>query len=241
MTCTSSCSAFASRSNFKSFQGREKSFCRPFCFKLCGREAKTLEASIRRDLHTLAGMLKKASGRCANTNPTDTARYTRSHMLRGFYLHHVYAPARCQPDGGPLFYLHPGRSPESQAKERQQRQDDERRQALNAKIPPMPGGKGGMKFRCLGHIFRTHFKPILGTFGTFCIHNNILFHIVILQSLRLITGRSQVRPLQGPPDISGTYRYAVSASSFGHIFLDTYSIGGKLSIACLFCLSKTYW
>lgn len=142
---------------------------------------------------------------------------------------------------GPLFYLHPGRSPESQAKERQQRQDDERRQALNAKIPPMPGGKGGMKFRRLGHIFRTHFKPILGTFGTFCIHNNILFHIVILQSLRLITGRSQVRPLQGPPDISGTYCIAVSASSFGHIFLDTYSIGGKLSIACLFCLSKTYW
>ena len=162
-------------------------------------------------------------------------------MLRGFYLHHVYAPARCQPDGGPLFYLHPGRSPESQAKERQQRQDDERRQALNAKIPPMPGDKGGMKFRCLGHIFRTHFKPILGTFGTFCIHNNILFHIVILQSLRLITGRSQVRPLQGPPDFSGTYCIAVSASSFGHIFLDTYSIGGKLSIACLFCLSKTYW
>lgn len=26
---------------------------------------------------------------------------------------------------GPLFYLHPGRSPESQAKERQQRQDDD--------------------------------------------------------------------------------------------------------------------
>lgn len=137
MTCTSSCSAFASRSNFKSFQGREKSFCRPFCFKLCRREAKTLEASIRRDLHTLAGMLiKKASGRCANTNPTDTARYTRSHMLRGFYLHHVYAPARCQPDGGLCFtYIR---------KERQQRQDDERRQALNAKIPPMPEGKGGI-------------------------------------------------------------------------------------------------
>ena len=93
MTCTSSCSAFASRSNFKSFQGREKSFCRPFCFKLCRREAKTLEASIRRDLHTLAGMLiKKASGRCANTNPTDTARYTRSHMLRGLY-HFIFAPA----------------------------------------------------------------------------------------------------------------------------------------------------
>ena len=47
--------------------------------------------------------IKKASGRCANTNPTDTARYTRSHMLRGFYLHHVYAPARCQPDGGLCF------------------------------------------------------------------------------------------------------------------------------------------
>nr|DAG78251.1 MAG TPA: hypothetical protein [Caudoviricetes sp.] len=24
-------------------------------------------------------------------------------MLRGFYLHHVYAPARCQPDGGLCF------------------------------------------------------------------------------------------------------------------------------------------
>ena len=204
-------------------------------------------------------------------------------MLRGFYRFSIFAPALLATGRGPSFYLHPGRSPESQAKERQQRQDNEashggqllypcgsmrrvsawsdrvtdicvqragcdgnkkavrRRQALNAKIPPMPGGKGGMKFRCLGHIFRTHFKPILGTFGTFCIHNNILFHIFILQSLRLITGRSQVRPLQGPPDFSGTYCIAVSASSFGHIFLDTYSIGGKLSIACLFCLSKTYW
>ncbi len=54
-------------------------------------------------LHTLAGMLiKKASGRCANTNPTDTARYTRSHMLRGFSSF-CFAPARCQPDGGLCF------------------------------------------------------------------------------------------------------------------------------------------
>ena len=46
-------------------------------------------------------------------------------MLRGFYLHHVYAPALLATGRGPLFYLHPGRSPESQAKERQQRQDNE--------------------------------------------------------------------------------------------------------------------
>ena len=129
------------------------------------------------------------------------ALYALPYVTRFVPFH--FRPRPVPAGRGPLFYLHPGRSPESQAKERQQRQDDERRQALNAKIPPMPGGKGGMKFRCLGHIFRTHFKPILGTFGTFCIHNNILFHIVILQSLRLITGRSQVRPLQGPPDFSG--------------------------------------
>lgn len=138
--------------------------------------------------------IKKASGRCSNTNPTDTARYTRSHMLRGLY-HSIFAPALLATGRGPSFYLHPGRSPESQAKERQQRQDNEashggqllypcgsmrrvsawsdrvtdicvqragcdgnkkavrRRQALNAKIPPMPGGKGGMKFRCLGHMW----------------------------------------------------------------------------------------
>ena len=76
-------------------------------------------------MHTLAGLLiKKASGRCANTNPTDTARYTRSHMLRGLY-HFIFAPALLATGRGPLFYLHPGRSPESQAKERQQRQDNE--------------------------------------------------------------------------------------------------------------------
>ena len=75
-------------------------------------------------LHTLAGMLKKASGWCSTTNPTDTARYTRSHMLRGLY-HFIFAPALLATGRGPLFYLHPGRSPESQAKERQQRQDDD--------------------------------------------------------------------------------------------------------------------
>ena len=52
-------------------------------------------------------------------------------------------------------------------------------QALNAKIPPMPEGKGGIKFWCLGHIERTHFKPNLGTFGTFCRSNIFLFYIVI--------------------------------------------------------------
>lgn len=46
--------------------------------------------------------IKKASGWCANTNPTDTARYTRSHMLRGFSSF-CFAPARCQPDGGLCF------------------------------------------------------------------------------------------------------------------------------------------
>ena len=117
-----------------------------FCFRRVPPPIPLTRARGKGGLHTPAGMLiKKASGRCANTNPTDTARYTRSHMLRGFYLHHVYAPARCQPDGGLCFtYIR---------KERQQRQDDERRQALNAKIPPMPGGKGGMKFRCHGHMW----------------------------------------------------------------------------------------
>ena len=109
---------------------------------------------------------------------------------------------------GPLFYLHPGRSPESQAKERQQRQDDDafhggqplypcgsmrrvsawsdrvtdicvqragcdgnkkavrRRQALNAKIPPMPGGKGGMKTgECQGINYGAIFYVLVLTYG----------------------------------------------------------------------------
>lgn len=45
-------------------------------------------------------------------------------MLRGLY-HFIFAPALLATGRGPLFYLHPGRSPESQAKERQQRQDDD--------------------------------------------------------------------------------------------------------------------
>ena len=53
---------------------------------------------------------KKGIGQVLHhTNPMDTARYTRSHMLRGL-THHVYAPAGCRRTGA-LVLSRSGRKP----------------------------------------------------------------------------------------------------------------------------------
>ena len=76
-------------------------------------------------MHSRLGMpIKKASGRCCEHQPDGHgALYALPHVTR--FLPTSCLRPRLVPAGrGPLFYLHPGRSPESQAKERQQRQDD---------------------------------------------------------------------------------------------------------------------
>ena len=42
-----------------------------------------------------------------------------------------------------------------------------------------------MKFRCLEHIFRTHFKPIWGTFGTFYRSKVLLFQCIMVMTCNL--------------------------------------------------------
>ena len=48
---------------------------------------------------------------------------------------HYSALARCPPDGGLCFSLQPGRSPEHQTKERQQRQEHKASHAANLPYP----------------------------------------------------------------------------------------------------------
>ena len=55
-------------------------------------------------------------------------------MLRG-WLFTRSASVRVPAGRRPLFYLHPGRSPEHQTKERQQRQDEEASHAANLPYP----------------------------------------------------------------------------------------------------------
>ena len=88
------------------------------------REKKAARAHAKKDLlHPLPGMLiKKASGRCGQHQPDGHgALYALPHVTRFdcFYLR----PRPVAAGRGPLFYLHPGRATESQAKERQQQQD----------------------------------------------------------------------------------------------------------------------
>ena len=62
-------------------------------------------------------------------------RYALASLAVTWLCHILSALARCQPDGGLCFSLQPGRSPEHQTKERQQRQEHKASHAANLPYP----------------------------------------------------------------------------------------------------------
>ena len=88
------------------------------------------------DLPTRCGVvMKKVPERCVNAAPAGTARERPLYVTR-FLCQSRFCPRPGAAGRGPLFYLHPGRSPESQAKERQQQQDNKASHAANLPYPP---------------------------------------------------------------------------------------------------------
>ena len=78
-------------------------------------------------------LIKRCRENAANTPPAGT---THARPLTVTWLCHIFpALARCQPDGGLCFKLQPGRSPEHQTKERQQRQEHKASHAANLPYP----------------------------------------------------------------------------------------------------------
>ena len=88
---------------------------------------------MQRDLHPRRVAIKKALGRCLRTSPNGHGAYAPSKCYA--VLPRCLRPVPIATKTGPLFMLHPGRDPEYQIEDRQQRQDNKASHAANLLYP----------------------------------------------------------------------------------------------------------